>query len=141
MTYRLRVRTHFDAAHRLMHYEGKCANIHGHTYKVEAAVETSHVLGARGMVVDFGFLKRKLEESICHLDHALLINENDSDLMALEQSTVAFASDPTAETLAKHIFVMYRDSLRGTTEYERGEIKLHSIRVWEGKGSSVEYFE
>jgi len=61
----------FDAAHHLHAYEGKCKNLHGHTYRVVFGI--SAIPDARGISVDFGEIKRIWKESIegC-LDHRYL---------------------------------------------------------------------
>ena len=49
----------FDAAHHLKNYNGKCANLHGHTYKVEVWVKgDSDQLNEAGILWDFGNLKK-----------------------------------------------------------------------------------
>jgi len=56
----------FDAAHHLENYEGKCKNIHGHTYKVEVWIKgDSSQLDKAGILWDFGNLTNKLKD----LDH------------------------------------------------------------------------
>ncbi|OCX56028.1 6-carboxytetrahydropterin synthase QueD [Lysinibacillus sp. AR18-8] len=61
----------FDAAHHLHHYEGKCKNLHGHTYR--AILGLSGYTDERGLMIDFGDIKeiwkRKIE---IHLDHRYL---------------------------------------------------------------------
>jgi queuosine biosynthesis protein QueD len=53
----------YDAAHHLENYEGKCANKHGHTYKVEVWIkgDSSH-LDKSGILWDFGNLKKIINE-------------------------------------------------------------------------------
>ena len=53
--YRLTVRRHFSAAHHLRDYDGKCAHLHGHNYKIEITV-TGDELDDCGMLMDFGQL-------------------------------------------------------------------------------------
>lgn len=61
----------FDAAHRLPNYQGKCANLHGHTWTLEVSAE-----GKRdpisGMVMDFSEMQTFLEPIIARLDHGFL---------------------------------------------------------------------
>ena len=58
----------FDAAHHLEMYEGKCSNIHGHTYRV--TITFSGFLNEIGIVVDFFAIKKMLAELIMEkLDH------------------------------------------------------------------------
>ena len=58
--YVLRTKSEFDSAHFLKDYDGRCANIHGHRWRVTVEVGAEEVLSEgpyRGMVVDFGKLK------------------------------------------------------------------------------------
>ena len=53
----------YDAAHHLENYEGKCANQHGHTYKVEVWVKgKAEQLKSNGILWDFGNLKKVIKE-------------------------------------------------------------------------------
>ncbi|MFG6120786.1 MULTISPECIES: 6-carboxytetrahydropterin synthase QueD [Thalassobacillus] len=61
----------FDAAHHLHCYEGKCKNLHGHTYKVVFGI--SGYVDDIGIVIDFGDIKKIWKEQIeIHLDHRYL---------------------------------------------------------------------
>ncbi|NSL50934.1 6-carboxytetrahydropterin synthase QueD [Calidifontibacillus erzurumensis] len=61
----------FDAAHHLHCYEGKCKNLHGHTYKVVFGI--SGFPDEIGIVIDFGELKEIWKEEIeIYLDHRYL---------------------------------------------------------------------
>ncbi|MDC3418580.1 6-carboxytetrahydropterin synthase QueD [Aquibacillus salsiterrae] len=61
----------FDAAHHLHCYEGKCKNLHGHTYKVVFGI--SGFVDEIGLVIDFGDIKKIWKEDIeIHLDHRYL---------------------------------------------------------------------
>jgi len=61
----------FDAAHHLHCYEGKCKNLHGHTYKVVFGI--SGFLNEIGLVIDFGEIKEIWKEEIeIYLDHRYL---------------------------------------------------------------------
>jgi 6-pyruvoyltetrahydropterin/6-carboxytetrahydropterin synthase len=69
----------FETAHALWGYDGKCKNIHGHSYKLYVTVkgepcDDSHNV-KNGMVMDFGDLKSVVKTSIIYpLDHAILLN-------------------------------------------------------------------
>ena len=83
----LRLETHFDAAHYLPNYNGKCANLHGHTYRV--IIEIDGQVKENGMVEDFTTLKTYIQKTILDvLDHTLL-NE--------------LFDNPTCENIAKWI--------------------------------------
>ena len=63
--YKIRIEESFDSAHFLAGYEGKCSNLHGHRWRIvmEAKAETLHEDGQlRGMVMDFGDIRRDLKE-------------------------------------------------------------------------------
>ena len=117
--YRLRVESHFDAAHKLVGYKGKCAQLHGHTWKVEVFVigEKSDRIG---MLVDFTMLKKKLEEITEKFDHSFLNDFKEID-------------NPTVENLSKYIFQNLRNLPKN--------VKLEKVRVWESEKSWGEYFE
>lgn len=66
--YTISAQAHYDAAHLLRNYEGKCARMHGHRYVVEVAVQAPEV-GDQGMVYDFTDLKRHLRELAGRFDH------------------------------------------------------------------------
>ncbi|HSW28437.1 MAG TPA: 6-carboxytetrahydropterin synthase QueD [Longimicrobiales bacterium] len=69
--YTVSVQAHYDSAHFLVHYQGKCEFLHGHRYVVEAAVQTAE-LNEAGIAFDFVDLKRELRALADHLDHTLL---------------------------------------------------------------------
>ena len=66
--YSISVEAHYDSAHLLRDYEGKCARLHGHRYVVQVVLQAPE-LGRAGMVYDFGDLKRHLNELAEDLDH------------------------------------------------------------------------
>ncbi len=72
---------HFDSAHFLSGYKGKCRNIHGHRWKVVVHVKNEELKKSgqeRGMVLDFGSLKNKLKEICDYFDHKLIIEEKNA---------------------------------------------------------------
>jgi 6-pyruvoyltetrahydropterin/6-carboxytetrahydropterin synthase len=116
--YRLRVKSHFDAAHKLVGYNGKCSELHGHTWKVEVLV-TGEELDKIGMLVDFKVLKEKLKEITEKLDYSLL-----NDLKEI--------GNPTSENLSRYIFKNLKNL---------PNVKLEKVRVWESPSSWCEYHE
>jgi 6-pyruvoyltetrahydropterin/6-carboxytetrahydropterin synthase len=69
--YVVSAQAHYDAAHFLVNYEGKCRQLHGHRYVVEAAVAAEE-LGEAGIAFDFVDLKRELRDLAEELDHTCL---------------------------------------------------------------------
>ena len=84
--YKLRLRTHFDSAHKLeLGYDSRCTNIHGHRWKVIIEI-ISGKLNKDGMIVDF----KRLKEIVDKLDHRYL---NDM-----------FTFNPTAENISEYLY-------------------------------------
>ena len=108
--YRLKTSAAFDSAHFLAGYNGKCANIHGHRWTLEVVVESSELINSgekRGMIIDFGDLKKAVRELADSFDHALIYEEG-----SLRPATVAALNEenfrlievpfrPTAENFAR----------------------------------------
>jgi len=99
-------RFEFCAGHRLMHHNGKCRHLHGHNYVADITVRGK--VGADGMVMDFGDLKRIVGGWIDeHFDHATLLNVADPIvglLQPLPEANVHVMTDhPTAEVLARKL--------------------------------------
>lgn len=69
--YTVSVQAHYDSAHFLVNYKGKCERLHGHRYVVDVAVQTDQ-LNEAGIAFDFVDLKRELRALADHLDHELL---------------------------------------------------------------------
>src|SRR5690554_7196947 len=71
----------FETGHALYGYDGKCRNVHGHSYKLSVTVigkpitDSSHV--KYGMVIDFSDLKAIVKEEVVdNFDHATVFNQN-----------------------------------------------------------------
>lgn len=115
--YSIKVEGNFSSAHNVRRYKGDCEQLHGHNWRVEAAVARSG-LEKTGMVIDFKELKLRLNEVLEKLDHKYLNN------LAYFKKV-----NPTSENLAKFIY----DSLKS------GVRNLKSITVWENTTSSATY--
>lgn len=121
--YKLIVKTHFDAAHRLPGYKGKCERIHGHTWHIEIEVG-SKVLDEQGMVCDFFDIRKILEEAIKPLDHVYINEIKPFDEIA-----------PTSENLARHIFYSVRNNVGKLAK----SIRLVSVTVHESPDTAAVY--
>jgi 6-pyruvoyltetrahydropterin/6-carboxytetrahydropterin synthase len=117
--YSIKIEANFSAAHNLRGYKGKCEDLHGHNWKVEAAV-LKDKLDKTGMVLDFKCLKTKLEKVLDSLDHKYL---NDDPYFK--------KVNPTSENIAKYIY----DRLKA------GGLKVKSITVWETENSAATYYK
>lgn len=98
----------FDAGHRIVGHKGKCARLHGHTYKVHIMVGGR--VRAPGFVIDFGDLKDLVNE----WDHRLLLWDQDpfylaavfDDVVDARESAagiVRLSFNPTAENMAANL--------------------------------------
>lgn len=111
--YILKAEHSFDSAHFLANYDGKCGNIHGHRWRIIVEVQGEKLETGgqtRGMIVDFGDLKRELKELVDYYDHSLVIEVDTmraETLGNLEQDgfkVVMVAFRPTAENFARFFF-------------------------------------
>ena len=134
----------FEMAHALRNYDGLCRNIHGHSYKMDITLagQPLHDESSpkNGMVMDFGDLKKLVnEEIISLLDHALVLNaKTDAQLVnVLKQNyekivTVDF--QPTTENLLNFIAIKLKTRLPEN-------VKLCRIRLRETDTSYAEWCE
>lgn len=104
--YTLIVREKFDAAHFIPNHPGKCRNMHGHTYRVEAEFGGKD-LDAIGMVMDFADLKKALRDLLP--DHQCL-----NDVME---------GHTTAEALAEWFYVRLQSR----------DLPVCAVTVWESE--------
>jgi len=104
----------FDAAHRLPYYEGKCKEMHGHTWKVaievKGKVEEDLSSPTYGMVLDLNKLSSYMNEIKEELDHKVL-----NDVL----------SYPTCENIAYYIKMRFESA---------SKLKVERITVQEGEG-------
>jgi 6-pyruvoyltetrahydropterin/6-carboxytetrahydropterin synthase len=120
-TYTLHVSTHFNSARSLRDYEGPCANIHGHTFKVQANVVAPEP-DKKGLVIDFFDIKKKLEQIANRLNHHYV-----NELKPFDEI------NPTNENLAKYFFEELSKILTHPSA------KVTQITVWESEESGVTY--
>lgn len=111
--YFLRTSAAFDSAHFLAGYDGRCANLHGHRWQIEVVAGQEELQNAgekRGMVVDFGDLKKIVRRLADDFDHAMIYETGslrETTVQALEDEhfrLIAVPFRPTAENLARHFF-------------------------------------
>jgi len=121
----LTVEAAFSSAHNIRGYEGACENLHGHNWRVEAAV-SSKTLDSLGMVHDFKVLKSMLKDVLDPLDHKYLNEVPPFDKL-----------NATAENIARHIF---RELKKALKKKDR-RLKVSRVRVWESEKASASYSE
>ena len=97
----------FCFGHRLMNYDGKCRNLHGHNGRAVITV-AGRDLDDLGMVTDFATMRKHIGDWIDRtLDHKLLLFRDDPLVQLLRtagEQVVALDEHPTTETIAKFIF-------------------------------------
>ena len=134
----------FEAAHMLEDYDGLCREIHGHSYKLFVTVkgkpESDPESPKLGMVMDFGVLKRIVNEQIVNrLDHSLTMRRSPMSEELL--NTMCYRFDrvvvvdyqPTCEN-------MLVDFAERLLEALPEDIELHSLRLHETATSYAEWF-
>ncbi len=115
------VKDSFAAAHRLVGYQGKCEDLHGHNFAVEAFF-SGEKLGDDGLLVDFKILKDYLKNVLDSLDHKYL---NEIPFFIEKASS--------AEYIAMYIFGEVEKQMKGK------EAILKEIRVWESDKAYAAY--
>ncbi len=121
--YRISVEAHFDAAHFLRGYQGKCEAVHGHRYRVVVRISAAEVNDI-GLAYDFTELKAKLKAIIKRFDHILL-----NDVPPFDKI------NPSAENIARTIYGEIKPELK------EAPVALSGVAVWESPDSGVEYSE
>jgi 6-pyruvoyltetrahydropterin/6-carboxytetrahydropterin synthase len=134
----------FETGHALFGYDGKCRNVHGHSYKLSVTVigrpitDTSHV--KLGMVIDFGDLKRIVKEEIVdQFDHATVFNKNTphvelaQELMDRGHNVILADYQPTSENMVLDFAARIKARLPKN-------ISLHSLKLQETDTSFAEWY-
>ena len=110
----------FEAAHVLPHHPGKCARLHGHSYRLDVALEGTLQEGgpAAGMVEDFDVVSRIVKEAVVsELDHRSL-NE--------------LIENPTAENIAVWVWKHLAHELPGLAELTLWETRKACVVLRKG---------
>ena len=133
----------FEAAHALGGYDGPCREIHGHSYRLFVTIKgepsTDPMNPKQGMVMDFGVLKKIVnEEIISRFDHALVLRSTaDEGLrrVLLEQfdNVVTVEYQPTCEN-------MLDDFAHRLMKRLPEGVTLHSLRLHETASSYAEWY-
>ncbi len=131
----------FEGAHALPGYDGKCRNIHGHSYLMYVTVKGENLNGTNspkeGMVVDFKQLKAIVNENIVDvLDHALIMHATSPLSQELAQAypnVIMVDFQPSTENL----ICWFAQVLSG--KLPQG-VELFSIKLYETAGSFAEWY-
>jgi 6-pyruvoyltetrahydropterin/6-carboxytetrahydropterin synthase len=134
--YEISVKGDFSSAHNLRGYKGKCEELHGHNWKVEARFEKAD-LNDIGISVDFTALKAMLKDILKKLDHT-----------HLNKVGIFKTENPSAENIARFIYIKLKGSIRNkvgeglkpSPTKEKG-LSLKSVSVWESEMACATYYE
>lgn len=134
----------FETGHALYGYDGKCRNVHGHSYKLSVTVigrpitDTEHV--KLGMVIDFGDLKKIVKEEIVDkFDHATVFNKNTphvelaKELTDRDHNVILADYQPTSENMVIDFALKIKARLPKN-------ISLFSLKLQETETSFAEWY-
>ena len=133
----------FDSGHRVTNHDSKCRFLHGHRYKLEATFG-GEILGAdnpakEGMILDFGDIKRILQEVTDVYDHAFIVWVKDEVvyefLRANQQKYVGVRVVPTVENIAQ---ILWEDIAAKTRQTYNTTLKLKRLVLYETPNSFTE---
>lgn len=120
--YEIIVEQHFDAAHFLRGYKGKCENVHGHRYTIRVRLKTEK-LNDIGLAYDFTQIKSLLKTIVSRFDHIAL-----NDIAPFNEI------NPSAENIACTIFKELKTGLSG-----QSQIAVAAVEAWETPQQGVVY--
>ena len=134
----------FETGHALYGYDGKCKNVHGHSYKLSVTVIGTPILDSTnvkyGMVIDFSDLKKIVREEIVdQFDHATVFNQNTPHVeLAKELSNrghhvILVDYQPTSENMV----IDFAEKIKKRLAID---IKLHSLKLQETETSFAEWY-
>ena len=134
----------FETGHALYGYDGKCKNVHGHSYKLSVTVIGAPISDRNntkfGMVIDFSDLKKIVKEDIVDVfDHATVFNETTphielaKELKSRGHEVILVDYQPTSENMVIDFAAKIKRRLPAS-------ITLHSLRLQETETSFAEWF-
>ncbi len=119
--YEISIEQHFDAAHFLRGYQGKCEALHGHRFRVVAKIKIP-VVNDIGIAYDFVELKQHLRDILAKFDHTCL-----NDVPPFDKI------NPSSENIASTIYTELQPRLA------RAPVSLSIVEVWESPQTGVSY--
>ncbi len=119
--YEVSVEQHFDAAHFLRGYQGKCEALHGHRFRVVVKIKSS-VVNDIGIAYDFVELKQQLAVILARYDHTCL-----NDVLPFDKI------NPSSENIASTIYNQLQPKLAAAP------VSISCVEVWESPQTGVSY--
>jgi len=134
----------FETGHALYGYDGKCRNVHGHSYKLAVTVIGNPITDSNnvkfGMVIDFTDLKKIVKEEIVNVfDHATVFNKNTPHVELAKilkdrgHNVLLVDYQPTSE-------MMIIDFAEKIKKRLPENIKLNSLKLQETETSYAEWY-
>ena len=134
----------FETGHALYGYDGKCRNVHGHSYKLSVTVIGNPISDSSnfkfGMVIDFGDLKKIVKEEIVDVfDHATVFNKNTphvelaKELSDRGHNVLLVNYQPTSEMMV----IDFAEKIKARLP---SRIKLHALKLQETDSSYAEWY-
>jgi len=129
----------FDMAHRLINYEGPCAELHGHTYTAVIEYATKE-LDSQGFVLDFSTIKNKIKGWVDQFwDHGTMLNSLDPLSNVIKGHTKKIyllnEKNPSAENIAEELYGIAALQINARLK----KFKLESITIKETPTSRAIY--
>lgn len=135
----------FETGHALYGYDGKCRNVHGHSYKLRVTVIGEPIADSSnvkfGMVIDFTDLKKiVLEEVVDVFDHATVFNKNTPHIELAKElrdrghHVILVDYQPTSENMV----IDFAEKIKHRLPKE---LELHSLRLQETDSSYAEWYQ
>ncbi|WWO95294.1 MAG: 6-carboxytetrahydropterin synthase [Candidatus Dasytiphilus stammeri] len=164
--YKINRKIEIDAGHRIKAHTSKCRNLHGHRYKILVTLSSKQLISdgsQTGMVMDFGFIKEVMKESIdSTCDHAIIVDAEDEYLVTIldivssarqvkhsKNAALIYNPEklkiylvpfsPTAEYLAKHWYEILSLKLSTQQINHITRLSIDSVRVYETPNCWAEY--
>jgi len=143
-TIRITKQFNFETGHALYGYDGKCRNVHGHSYKLDVTVIGSPISDNTnvkyGMVIDFSDLKKIVKEEVVDIfDHATVFNKNTPHIELAKEledrghHVILVEYQPTSE-------MMIIDFASKIKRRLPGNIELFSLKLQETETSFAQWF-
>lgn len=136
--FQLKSEVQFDMAHFLYGYKGKCANLHGHRYRVVASFQSETLCESgqtRGMVADFHDINAALKSIAEVFDHKLVVEDNEEGRRLREvldrYDVVLVPYRPTAEEMSRDFYLRLKKT----------GLPVFSVEVFETPTNSCTYSE
>ena len=124
----------WEMGHRLPFHEGKCKNLHGHSYK--CMVELNGEPDANGMVLDYYDMKSIIQPIIDDLDHAFMVYEKDNEVLEFLDKINSRKVVVDFQSTAENICLYLLKKIKGTNLPKN--IKSVKVKVLETENTYAE---